>query len=218
QIITLTDEDKGYYESNLKCRCPVTRIYNPIIWPDKTYEYEKESKTIISAGRLTYQKGFDMLVNIADLFIKKYPDWKWLILGTGEDYEMLDSKIKEKGLEDQVILKGEVDNMEDYYSHAAMYVMTSRFEGLPMTLLETKPYKLPLVSFNCKTGPSELIEDGVNGYLVEEGDLEGLAKRIEELIVIPDIRDKFSDAAQYKLERFDYNSIINQWKKLLINI
>ena len=108
--------------------------------------------------------------------------------------------------------------MEDYYSHAAMYVMTSRFEGLPMTLLETKPYKLPLVSFNCKTGPSELIEDGVNGYLVEEGDLEGLAKRIEELIVIPDIRYKFSEEAQYKLERFDYNSIINKWKELMTNI
>ena len=218
QIITLTDEDKGYYESNLKCRCPVTRIYNPIIWPDKNCEYDRASKTIISAGRLTYQKGFDMLVDIADMFIKNYPDWKWLILGIGEDYEMLDAKIKEKGLENQVILKGEVDNIEDYYSNAAMYVMTSRFEGLPMTLLETKPYKLPLVSFNCKTGPSELIEDGVNGYLVEEGDLKGLAKRIEELIVIPDIRYKFSQEAQYKLERFDYDSIINKWKELMLNI
>ena len=117
-----------------------------------------------------------------------------------------------------MILKGEVDNMEDYYSHAAMYVMTSRFEGLPMTLLETKPYKLPLVSFNCKTGPRELINDGINGYLVDEGDLEGLAKRIEELILIKDLRKKFSDQAQYELDRFDYDKIINKWKELMTNL
>ena len=217
-IITLTDEDKGYYESNLKCKCPVKRIYNPVIWPKTEAEYDIESKTIISAGRLTYQKGFDILVDVAVLFIKNYPDWKWLILGTGEDEKMLKEKIKEKGLGNQVILKGEVDNMKDYYSHASMYVMTSRFEGLPMTLLETKPYKLPLVSFNCKTGPSELIEDGVNGFLVKEGDNQGLADAIETLMNDKALRKQFSDNAQNGVERFELEPIVREWADILKNI
>lgn len=217
-IITLTDEDKGYYESNLKCRCPIKRIYNPVIWPETKAEYNIESKTIISAGRLTYQKGFDILADTADLFIKKYPDWKWLILGTGEDEKMLKERIKEKGMDNQVILRGEVDNMEDYYSKASMYVMTSRFEGLPMTLLETKPYKLPLVSFNCKTGPSELIEDGVNGFLVEEGDNQGLADAIETLINDKTLRKQFSDNAQNGVGRFELEPIVKEWVNVLKGI
>lgn len=217
-IITLTDEDKCYYEGNLKCKCPVKRIYNPVIWPKTEAEYDIESKTIISAGRLTYQKGFDILVDVAVLFIKNYPDWKWLILGTGEDEKMLKEKIKEKGLGNQVILKGEVDNMKDYYSHASMYVMTSRFEGLPMTLLETKPYKLPLVSFNCKTGPSELIEDGVNGFLVKEGDNQGLADAIETLMNDKALRKQFSDNAQNGVERFELEPIVKEWVNVLKGI
>lgn len=217
-IITLTDEDKGYYESNLKCKCPVKRIYNPVIWPETEEEYDIESKTIISAGRLTYQKGFDILVDVADLFINNYPDWKWLILGTGENEKMLKEKIEEKGLGNQVILKGEVDNMEDYYSNASMYVMTSRFEGLPMTLLETKPYKLPLVSFNCKTGPSELIEDGVNGFLVEEGDNQGMADAIETLINDKTLRKQFSDNAQNGVERFELEPIVKEWVDTMNNL
>lgn len=217
-IITLTDEDKGYYESNLKCRCPIKRIYNPVIWSETEAEYNIESKTIISAGRLTYQKGFDILVDVADLFIKNYPDWNWLILGTGEDENMLKEKIEKKGLSNQVILKGEVDNMKDYYSHASMYVMTSRFEGLPMTLLETKPHKLPLVSFNCKTGPSELIEDGVNGFLVKEGDNQGLADAIETLMNDKALRKQFSDNAQNGVGRFELEPIVKEWVNVLKGI
>ena len=83
--------------------------------------------------------------------LKKNPDYKWLILGDGEDKEKLENKIKEYNLEDKLILKGKVSNVEDYYKNSALYVMTSRFEGLPMTLLEAKNFKLPIVSFDCQT-------------------------------------------------------------------
>ena len=93
------------------------------------------SKQIVSVGRLTYQKGFDILCDVAKDVLSKNPDYKWIILGDGEDKEKLQSKIKEYNLQDRLILKGKVSNVEDYYENSALYVMTSRFEGLPMTLL-----------------------------------------------------------------------------------
>ena len=191
-IVTLTEEDKGYYEENLKIRCPIRCIYNPVIWKENTGEYDTTSKMILSAGRLTYQKGFDILVDVADKFLKKYPDWKWVVLGEGEDRQMLEEKVKMLDLDKQLLFPGNVSNIDKYYSEAAMFVMTSRFEGLPMTLLETKPYKLPLISFNCKTGPSELIKEGVNGFLVSEGNINDMADKIVQLMEDEKLRKQMS--------------------------
>lgn len=217
-IVTLTEEDKGYYQDNLNIRCPIQCIYNPVIWKEKTGEYDSSSKMILSAGRLTYQKGFDLLIDVAALFLKKYPDWKWVVLGEGEDREMLEEKTSDKGLEKQLLFLGNVDNIDEYYKKAAMFVMTSRFEGLPMTLLETKPYKLPLISFDCKTGPKELIQDSVNGYLVNEGDNEMMADRICRLMKDKELCEKYSRNANIDMGRFELDSIISEWNKLLKNM
>lgn len=217
-IVTLTEEDRGYYQSNLDIRCPIRCIYNPLIWKNNTGRYNVESKIILSAGRLTYQKGFDILIDVADLFLKNYPDWQWIVLGEGEDRRMLEQRMLEKGLEKQLRLPGNVENIEDYYEKAAMFVMTSRFEGLPMTLLETKPFHLPIVSFDCKTGPKELIKDGVNGYLVYEGDAKGMAERITALIENKDKRIQFSKNAVLDMDKFELDGIIHSWDELLKSI
>lgn len=217
-IVTLTEEDKGYYTSNLNVRCPIQCIYNPVMWKEHTGEYDSDSKIILSAGRLTYQKGFDILVDVADLFLKKYPDWKWIVLGEGEDRQMLEEKTKEKGLEEQLLFPGNVNNIDEYYAKAAMFVMTSRFEGLPMTLLETKPFKLPIVSFDCKTGPKELIQEGINGYLVEENDIQEMSNAICKLIESKETRVKFSENAQLDMEKFELDKIINSWVNILKNV
>lgn len=217
-IVTLTEEDKEYYTSNLNVRCPIQCIYNPVIWKENCGEYDVVSKIILSAGRLTYQKGFDILVDVADLVLKKYPDWKWIVLGEGEDRQMLEEKTKEKGLDKQLIFPGNVNNIDEYYAKAAMFVMTSRFEGLPMTLLETKPFKLPIVSFDCKTGPKELIREGVNGYLVEEGNNQAMANRICQLIENEDKKRLFSKSAQLDMEKFELDSIMKNWGTLIEKI
>ena len=217
-IVTLTEEDKGYYISNLNVKCPIQCIYNPIIWKENIGEYDSDSKIILSVGRLTYQKGFDILVDVADLFLKKYPDWKWIVLGEGEDRQMLEEKTKKKGLEKQLLFPGNVSNVDEYYSKAAMFVMTSRFEGLPMTLLETKPYKLPIVSFDCKTGPKELIQNCINGYLVEENEIHKMMSCICKLIENRNDRIKFSESSQINMSKFELVGIINQWVELLTNI
>ena len=214
-IVTLTEEDKDYYNDNLKIKCPIQCIYNPVIWDDKAHCYHKDSEILLSVGRLTYQKGFDMLVEIARNILPENPRWKWIILGEGEDRELLESKINEYNLQKQVVLKGNVDNVEEYYENAAVFVMTSRFEGLPMTLLETKPYKLPIVSFKCKTGPAELVEDGVNGYLIEEDNIQEMGKTLTGLMNDETKRVAFSERALIGIEKFDIKTIMGCWNKLL---
>lgn len=214
-IVTLTNEDKGYYEENIKIKCPIEFIHNPVMNLDKNCEYDLNSKILLSVGRLTYQKGFDMLLDVANIVLKKHLDWKWIILGEGEDRQMLEDKIKKLSLEGRVILKGNVSNVEDYYKYSSIFVLTSRFEGLPMTLLETKPFKLPIVSFDIKTGPKECIINKENGYLVKEFEIKEMAEKINDLIENKKLRKSFSENALKGIEKFKLEEIIEKWESLL---
>ena len=217
-IVTLTKEDREYYKSNLKIKCPIKYIHNPVMNLDKKYDYDSKSKILLSVGRLTHQKGFDMLVDVAKEVLNKHKDWTWVILGEGEDRKLLEDKIEEYNLKDRVILKGNVSNVDDYYSKAGIFVLTSRYEGLPMTLLETKPFKLPVVSFDIKTGPKECIIDNCNGYLVEEFNINKMAEKINTLIENEEIRKDFSNHALDNTDKFELKSIVDNWNKLLEGI
>lgn len=217
-IVTLTNADKKLYEEHLHLRCPVVAIPNPMRTPEPEPVYDAESHIIISSGRLTYQKGFDMLVNVAARVLPNHPDWQWWILGEGEDRPMLEQKIAEAGIGDQLILKGRVDDMDGYYRKAAMFVMTSRFEGLPMVLLEAKAYRLPIVSFDCETGPVEVVQDGINGYLTILGDIDGTAERIMSLMKNRNLREGFSRNSSVGEGRFEESSILCQWISLLASL
>lgn len=217
-IITLTEEDKGYYLENLKIKCPIEAIYNPIIGLENIKEYDASSKMILSVGRLTNQKGFDMLVEVAKDVLHKHPDWTWIILGEGEDRPLLEQKIEDYHLEKRLILKGNVSNVEDYYAMTGIFVLTSRYEGLPMTLLETKPYQLPLVSFDIKTGPRECIIDKFNGYLIPENDIDQMINSINTLIETPNLLLELSNHALDNIEDFKLSQIIKHWNNLLRRI
>ena len=216
-IITLTEHDKQNYLNNLDIKGKVEYIYNPIEEVDDM-ECNIKSKQIISVGRLTYQKGFDMLCDVAKVVLKDNKGWKWLILGDGEDKDKLRSKIKEYGLENKLILKGNVSNVEEYYKNSSLYVMTSRFEGLPMTLLEAKTYKLPIVSFNCLTGPSEIVKNNVNGYLINPENVEAMSNKLNILINDENKLKEFSNNAQIDIEKFKLQPIIERWEKVLISL
>ena len=128
------------------------------------------------------------------------------------------SKIKEYNLQDRLILKGKVSNVEDYYENSALYVMTSRFEGLPMTLLEAKNHKLPIVSFDCPTGPSEIIRNNVNGYLVKANDIKEMSNKVNSVLQDDKKLKEFSDKAELDIDKFNINSIIDKWTSLLVSI
>lgn len=213
-IVTLTEQDRDCYLSELSFKCPIQAIYNPVTYTGIDNKYNEQSKIIMSVGRLTYQKGFDRLVEIAELVLNKHADWKWLIFGEGEDRETLEQMIVTKGLSDNLKLMGNVNDIDYRYNESAMFVMTSRFEGLPMTLLEAKYYKLPIISFDIKTGPKECIIEGVNGYLVEENDNQTMAYRINNLIEDAEKRISFSEHALEDTEKFETQKIVKQWKEL----
>lgn len=216
-IITLTEEDKNNYLNNLKIIGKIDYIYNPM----EIKEVKKcslHSKQIVSVGRLTYQKGFDMLIDVAKDVLEKNKEYKWLILGDGEDKNRLQEKINKYNLQDRLILKGKVSNVEDYYKNSSLYVMTSRFEGLPMTLLEAKSYKMPIVSFDCPTGPSEIIRNNINGYLVKANDIKEMSNKVNSVLLDDKKLKKFSDKAELDIDKFNINSIINKWINILCTI
>ena len=216
-IITLTEKDKNNYIKKLNIKNKIDYIYNPII-KDNEETCDIEAKQILSVGMLRHVKGFDMLCEISNKVLHQNKNWKWIILGDGEDRELLERKIKEYNLEGRLILKGNVSNVDDYYKSSSIYVMTSRFEGFPMTLLEAKSYKLPIVSFDCLTGPSDIITDSVNGYLVEPYNKSVMVNKVNELIENSNLRREFSSKSNCDIEKFKINKIINKWVQIIEHI
>ncbi len=216
KIVVLTEQDKKNYQNILQAKQEITVI--PNITFKQNYNYNIESKQIISVGWLRYVKGYDLAIKIAANVLPKHPDWKWIVYGKEESpryYKYLKHLVKEFGLGNQFILAGSTSDIEQKYKDSSFCVMTSRYEGLPMVLLEAKSYGLPIVSFDIKTGPNEIIRDGINGYLVEYADIDTMSEKIECLIKHPEIRQELSGNSQLDMEKFDYDNIVSKWCDLL---
>ncbi|WP_288172374.1 glycosyltransferase family 4 protein, partial [Streptococcus pneumoniae] len=170
KIITLTQEDrKNYIRKYGISENRIAYIYN---WKENRLSnipYNDESTKIVTVGRFDYQKGYDYLIQVAKKVLAKMPDWTWEIYGSGKQDEVdkIRDLITENDLQDKLVIKGLEKNQDLIYGDKGIYVMTSRYEGLPLVLLEAQQYNLPIVSFRCPTGPSEIVEDGVNGYLID---------------------------------------------------
>jgi len=215
KIVTLTDSDRYGFENMLKAR-NVTRIYNPIDprLNENKKEYNSKSKKIITIGRLCYQKQIDIIPDIAKDIFDKYPDWSWDIYGSGEEENKVSNLIISKGLEKKVNLKGQVNDLYERYSDYSFIVMTSRYEGFPMTLLEASANRLPMISFDIATGPNEIIENNISGYLIEPFNSEMLKEKILKLIKNEEHRKIMSKKSFMNVQRFKVESIIIQWYEL----
>ena len=208
EFIVLTEEDKEKWH-NKKIKS-IPNFINNI--PEKSSNYE--NKKIISVGRLEYQKGYDILINVWNIISKKYPNWILEIYGEGIERESLQNKINKLGLEKSFILKGTVKNIQDKYLESSIYIMSSRFEGMPMVLLESMAYGLPVVSFDCPCGPKDIIKDNEDGFLVKFGNIEQMAEKIEKLILDEEKRKFFGKNARKNIQRYSQDKIMNQWKEL----
>lgn len=192
-------------------------VYNPAADElfEKTEEYNKESHAFISVGRLSYPKNYPLLIDIAARILGSRDDWCWDIYGEGEERPELERKIAEKGLQGKVVLKGAVNDLYSRYCQYAAIVMTSRFEGFPMVLIEAAAKGLPMVSFDIKTGPSEIIRHGVNGYLIPDGDVEDMIEKLELLMRDCALRCDMSSQTKDVVEPFRLNHVCLQWQSLL---
>ncbi|WBA17148.1 glycosyltransferase family 4 protein [Salinivibrio kushneri] len=210
----------------MKC-CPNAHcqvIANPVVFPlplgqpqrQPDMIVRKNRKLILAVGRLHEQKQFDLLMTAFSRLAESYPEWDLVILGEGHERECLEQKREYLGLLDRVYLPGRIGNLADWYDRAELFVMSSRFEGFPNTLLEAMAHGLPVVSFDCDAGPRDIIRQGVDGYLVPvESGNGGLSRVIEKLILDDSRRQKMSEASVAVRERFSMERVATQWSKAL---
>lgn len=219
KIITLTDQDaKCYQQIYHFSSSKTTHIYN-WIEPDikKIFNQSNiDSNKILTLGRFDPVKGYDYLIQVGQVLMGFTDNWEWHIYGqdTANIKAQLIKQIKECKLENHVFLHEAVNDIKPLFQTAALFALTSIYEGLPMALLEAKGYGFPLVAFDCPTGPSEIITDNVNGYLIECYDCEIMAKKIAELLNNPEIRMEFSIQSQFDIQRFSMETILQQWEQL----
>ncbi len=215
-MVVLTKSAEQYYMHKYPaCQNKITQIYNPIAeGAAKSAQYDCSSQKIISVGRLSYPKNFERLISIAARILPEYPDWSWDIYGDGELKNSLQDLIDEKKLSTQLTLKGQVSDLYNRYGDYSFMVMTSRYEGFPMSLIEGAANRLPLISFDIPTGPNEIISDGVNGYLIDPNDDNEMVKKIRYLMANPGTRTKMSDKVYRLTNSFALERILEQWKML----
>lgn len=214
-IITLTEQDRSFYLEKKYNRAKVYSIPNFLNhFPSKRAEIN--SKYVLAVGRYTYQKGFDILIEIWNE-IKMYSiakDWKLRIVGNGEDREKLVTLAKNMNLLSSIEFCTAQKDISNYYITSSIYVMTSRYEGLPMVLLEALSYGLPIVSYDCLTGPREIVSDNVNGYIIPVDQKEIFVEKLIWLIENRDNRYNMQEKAIELSHRYSIDEAFNQWQKL----
>ena len=188
----------------------------PNIDPDGIVDPNK--RVILSAGRLINQKGHSYLIDAFAEVASEFREWDLVILGDGPLLENLADHVKVLNLQSRVHLPGRVGNVGDWYNRSSIFVLTSLFEGFPNVLLEAMAYGLPVISFDCDTGPSVLIRDCENGFLVPTTDVKALTTRLKELLRSEALRQQLGTSARAVRERFSPHCIMKQWQSLLTEI
>lgn len=212
-VIVLGKNDLSNYKSHYKKINRIEYIYNPIALSMKK-KTTMDKKRVIAVGRLSRQKGFDFLLDAWKIVERKNTEWTLDIFGEGTLKESLQQQIENLGLK-KAHLRGYASDIEEEYVNSSIFVLSSRYEGFVLVLMEAQAKALPCVSFNCKEGPAETIDDGVNGYLVEEGNVVMFAEKLLELMNNKKLRDSFSENARKDLNRFDTTVVMDKWERIL---
>ena len=212
-VVVLGKNDLENYKKHYKKINRLTYIYNPIAI-DIEPKADIKSKKIIAMGRLNVQKGFDLLIEAWAKLEPDFKDWEVDIFGEGLLKEQLQKQIYNKNLKN-IFLKGYSKDVKKDMMNSSIFVFSSRYEGFGLVLLEAQAVGLPCVSFDCKEGPSEIIDDGVNGFLVAPSNIDLLAEKMRVLMRDEELRKRFSEKSTKDLYRFDRKQIIDKWEKLL---
>lgn len=208
RFIVLSEEDKiKWTELN-----NVSVIYNPLsFYPESVSDCS--NKKVIAVGRYMPQKGFDLLIACWKMVSEKHPDWTLSIYGDGMREE-LQVQINSLNLQKSCFLEHAVTNITDKYLESSIFVLSSRYEGFGMVIIEAMACGLPPVSFTCPCGPRDIIQDGEDGLLAENGNITHLAEKICYLIEHEDERKRLGQVARRNVERFKIENIGRQWEQL----
>jgi glycosyltransferase involved in cell wall biosynthesis len=210
QIVVLTKSDELKWK---KYSNKVSQIYNPLTIYSAGNSF-LDTKIVIAVGRMDKLKGFDYLINCWAIVAKKHPDWKLNIFGGGDNTQYK-QQIINKGLNGKIFLKGITSDISKEYLRSSLFVLSSRSEGFPLVMVEALSFGLPLVSFDCPSGPAELIIQGENGYLVKPvGNIEELANKICILIENDKLRKRMGEKSKEMSFNFSVNTVMNRWLNL----
>lgn len=194
---------------------------NVIPNPLSFYPNEKadlSAKKIIAVGKQSYQKGYDLLIQAWKLVVSIYPDWNLEIYGTFDSSQQLEKLCKQLQLESTVYFHRPVQDIEKHYLESSIFVLSSRFEGFGMVLIEAMACGVPCVSFNCPYGPGDIINDGIDGLLVENGDIQDLANSIIKLIETPLLRKQMGIQAKENAKKYMQENVCEKWNLLFTSI
>jgi glycosyltransferase involved in cell wall biosynthesis len=214
KFVVLTEEDALYWGSDFK---NIGVIPNSVSF-QTTAKADLKNKIVVAVGRLEYQKGFDMLLEIWGLICKKNPDWKLHIYGDGQDKDVLLSIIDKQGMSESVCIFPPVKDIQQVLLSGSIYVMTSRFEGFPMVLLEAMECALPVISFACKCGPKDIIRNGEDGFLINNNDIYSFAQKLDELMNDEVLRYSMGNKAKQNIQRYSEKEIMKKWENLFFQL
>lgn len=209
-VVVLTDWDK--VENWKSCR-NVTVMPNPVSFKC-VQSSPLTAKRIISVGRLTAMKQFHSLLRSFSLVHRRHPDWVLEIVGDGELRDSIQKQIAARNLEDCVEMTGRTSEVDKHLLSSSMLVLSSKFEGFGLVILEAMECGLPVVSYNCRYGPSDIITDGKDGYLVSVNDEEALAEKICSLIENEELRHEMGKKAKVRAKQYYPEVLAQRWMQL----
>ncbi len=210
-FVVLTEEDRGYWG-----RLPgIEVIPNAAVTTGASHS-DCMAHRVIAVGRLDYQKGFDRLIDAWSIIKKdnEYADWRLDIFGKGEWKKMLEGMIDDRRLSDSARVNNPTGDIWKEYAGSSLLVMSSHFEGLPMVMIEAMSSGVPVVTFDFKCGPKDIIDDGGNGLLVPDGDVKALAEAIRKLMADEELRRRMGAEALKIKEKYSEEKIMGSWVRL----
>ena len=212
-VLTASDQ-RDYAELFPAGLPPVVRMPNavPAVLGGQA---DLSAKTVVAAGRLARQKGFDRLISAWEPVAQAHPDWTLEIYGDGKEGERLAQQIEDLELAKSVRLMGRSDRLGHAFAQSSIFALSSRREGLPMVILEAMSKGLPVVSFDCPTGPAEIVVNEHNGVLVPDGDIPGLSKALLDVIEDDAHRARLGQGALETAARYDIEVIGRDWAELV---
>lgn len=217
--VLLTKADAELWKKNCRCRAKMTIISNPVRndvlnSSANLIPLLERKKQVLCVGRLDYQKNIPELIDIWAEIEHDFPDWMLRIVGEGSERKIIEDKISNYGLKN-VELTGRVSDVSPFYAESQILVMTSRFEGLPLALIEGLFFGLPEISYNCLMGPDEIVQDGETGYVVYYGDKQTFKKKLKKLMRDSQLRERFSQNALCLSKQYLPSEIKAFWNDLL---
>ena len=213
--VVLTHADAEDYRRELPGRTRVEVIRNALPWEPATTPAPLDSKVVVAAGRLAREKGFGRLLDAFAPVARDHPDWQLHVYGEGTQRAALTERVRRLGLDGQVRLPGYTDDFRGVLAGAAAYAMTSRAEGFPMVLIEALSVGLPLVAMDCPRGPGEIVRDGKNGFLVDDGDVTGFGQALRLLVEDDELRRDCGRQALADSHRYTADTVLADWLALL---